>query len=157
MQFVSTRETSSVNVQAATEALCEWRSMLAPAIDTLCRMAGTTEDEFLQIGTEVQGFYRSSVEISGISNRLIEIVSGESGRSLTARLQQMITEMEDYLTNARTRSSDSCSTLQKVQDLLETLSYPLQGFQKMNKTLRMLSISTKIESSNVIDRSTRID
>ncbi len=123
--------------------------MLAPAIDTLRRMAGTTEDEFLQIGTEVQGFYRSSVEISGISSKLIEIVSGEGGRSLTGRLQQMITEMEDYLTSARTRSSESCSTLQNVQDLLETLSYPLQGFQKMNKTLRMLSISTKIESSRL--------
>lgn len=149
MQFVSTQEISSENVQAGTEALCEWRSMLAPAIDTLRRMAGTTEDEFLQIGTEVQGFYRSSVEISAISNKLIEIVSGEGGRSLTGRLQQMITEMEDYLNNARTRSSDSCSTLQKVQDLLESLSYPLQGFQKMNKTLRMLSISTKIESSRL--------
>lgn len=149
MQFVSTRETSAENVQAGTEALCEWRSMLAPAIDTLRRMAGTTEDEFLQIGTEVQGFYRSSVEISGISSKLIEIVSGEGGRSLTGRLQQMITEMEDYLANARTRSSESCSTLQNVQDLLETLSYPLQGFQKMNKTLRMLSISTKIESSRL--------
>jgi methyl-accepting chemotaxis protein len=32
---------------------------------------------------------------------------------------------------------------------LEQLSQPLDGFQKMNKTLRMLSISTKIESSRL--------
>ncbi|MSN25078.1 MAG: methyl-accepting chemotaxis protein [Geobacter sp.] len=123
--------------------------MLAPAMSTLHRMAGTTENEFLQIGSEVQGFYQRSAEIAQISNRLIEIVSGDSCQSLTARLHQMITEMEEYLASARKRSGDSCQTLKQVQDLLENLSAPLGSFQKMNKTLRMLSISTKIESSRL--------
>lgn len=149
MKFFSTQKSPSDNAHAGSEILCEWRSMLAPAIETLRNMAGTTEDEFLQIGSEVQGFYQRSVDISMMSNKLIEIVSGEGGKSLTGRLRQMIAEMEEYLANARIISGDSCSTLQKVQDLLETLSYPLQGFQKLNKTLRMLSISTKIESSRL--------
>ena len=57
--------------------------------------------------------------------------------------------MEAYLTEARTRSSDSCVTLELVQGLLGDLSEPLEGFQKMNKALRMLSISTKIESARL--------
>ena len=135
--------------ESGAEVLCGWRGILVPAIDSLRRMAGTTEDQFLQIGSQMQDFYRRSGDISRMSNELVGIVSGESGQTLTGRLQQMITEMEDYLANARVRSGDSCNTLKQVHDLLDTLSHPLEGFQKMNKTLRMLSISTKIESSRL--------
>lgn len=149
MPLFSSQQPSDSSAQADIATLMEWRATLAPAIDTLRRMAGTTEDEFLQIGSEVQGFYQRSAEISRMSGELVQIVSGDSGRSLTSRLQQMMTDMEEYLANARTRSGDSCKTLEEVKGLLEKLSAPLEGFQKMNKTLRMLSISTKIESSRL--------
>jgi len=149
MSFEINSQLPSTNSQAGSEVLCVWRGVLSPAIETLRRMAGTTEDEFLQIGSEVQGFYQRSADITRMSNQLVEVVSGESAQSLTGRLQQMMADMEAYLTEARTRSGDSCSTLEQVQDLLGKLSEPLEGFQKMNKSLRMLSISTKIESARL--------
>jgi methyl-accepting chemotaxis protein len=112
-------------------------------------MAGTTEDVFLQIGSELQTFYQRSADISAMARQLVATVSGENVFSLTLRLQQMMADMEEYLISARTRSSYSCSTLEQVQLLLGKLSEPMQGFQKMNKTLRMLSISTKIESARL--------
>lgn len=129
--------------------LAEWRSIIATAIETLRRMAGTTEDEFLQIGSMLQSFYQRSADISGTANQLVTVVSGENVASLTFRLQQIMADMEGYLANAQVRSSDSCSTLQQVQVILDKLSEPLEGFQKMNKSLRMLSISTKIESARL--------
>jgi methyl-accepting chemotaxis protein len=129
--------------------LTAWRDLISPAIETLRRMAGTTEDEFLQIGSQLQSFYQRSVDISGAANQLVSVVSGENVVSLTSRLQQMMLDMESYLANARARSSESCNTLEQVQNLLDRLSEPMQSFQKMNKTLRMLSISTKIESSRL--------
>lgn len=129
--------------------LADWRDIIVPAIDTLRRMAGTTEDEFLQIGSRLQSFYQRSADISGMANQLVSVVSGENVFSLTLRLQQIISDMEEYLANARTRSNESCSTLEQVQVLLEKLSAPMEGFQKMNKSLRMLSISTKIESARL--------
>lgn len=126
-----------------------WQDIIAPAIETLRRMAGTTENEFLQIGSQLQSFYQRSADISGMANQLVSVVSGENVVSLTSRLQQMMDDMEEYLVNARTRSNESCNTLEQVQSLLDKLSEPMQGFQKMNKTLRMLSISTKIESSRL--------
>ena len=139
----------SIQTQTVEDTLAVWRDVLTPAIETLRQMAGTTEDEFLQIGSEVQGFYQRSTDVTRMSNQLVEIVSGNGVQSLTGRLQQMMADMEAYLTEARTRSSDSCVTLEKVQELLGQLSEPLAGFHKMNKTLRMLSISTKIESSRL--------
>lgn len=129
--------------------LAGWRNIVVPAVEMLQRMAGTTEDEFLLIGSRLQSFYQRSAEISGIANQLVEIVSGGNVDWLTSRMQQMMTDMAEYLATARTRSSVSCTTLEKVQVLLNNLSEPLEGFQKMNKTLRMLSISTKIESSRL--------
>jgi methyl-accepting chemotaxis protein len=129
--------------------IVEWRNTIAPAIETMRQMAGTTEDEFLQIGSQLQSFYQRSADISGMANQLVSVVSGDNIVSLTVRLQQMITDMDAYLVNARTRSGESCNILEQVQILLDRLSEPLDGFQKMNKTLRMLSISTKIESSRL--------
>lgn len=129
--------------------ISEWLGVIVPSIDTVRRMAGTTEDVFLRIGSELQSFYQRSTEISGMANQLVFTVSGENVVALTMRLQQMMTDMEEYLANARSRSSESCSILGQVQQLLDKLSEPLQGFQKMNKTLRMLSISTKIESARL--------
>ena len=129
--------------------LADWRDIVAPSIDTLRQMAGTTEDEFLQIGSRLQSFYQRSVDISGLARQLVSMVSGENGTFLIVRLQQIMSDMEDYLTNARIRSGESVGILEGVQTLLDELSEPLDRFQKMDKTLRMLSISTKIESARL--------
>ncbi len=134
--------------------LAGWQEIIAPSISTLRDMAGTTEDEFLQIGSQLQGFYLRSEELTSMANRLVETVSGERVESLVDRLRQMIAGMETYLTSARGQSDDSCQTLEQILDLLNHVSQPLEGFQKMYKTLRMLSISTKIESSRLGDQGT---
>ncbi|MHB8056842.1 MAG: methyl-accepting chemotaxis protein [Desulfuromonadaceae bacterium] len=150
MSRVNTRQTQDQDdFSTSGNHLVVWRNVLSPAIDTLRQMAGTTEDEFLQIGSQLQSFYQRSAEISGLANQLVSVVSGEKVVSLTSRLQQMMVDMEEYLANARDRSDGSCATLDRVQALLDELSEPMNVFQKMNKTLRMLSISTKIESSRL--------
>jgi methyl-accepting chemotaxis protein len=129
--------------------LASWSEILAPAIESLRLLAGATEDEFLHIGSQLQSFYQRSVDITCMSGQLMEIVSGERLTMLIEQLQRMMSDMEQYLGDARNRSNDSFKTLDQVQTLLEQLTEPLEGFQKMNKTLRMLSISTKIESSRL--------
>lgn len=149
MSFQASSNIAAQDNSIGTEVFAEWRAVLAPALDILRRMAGTTENEFLQIGSEVQGFYQRSSVITSTSNELVEVVSGEAGQTLTLRMQQMMSDMKAYLDEARVRSNCSCSTLEQVQALLEKLTEPLEGFQKMNKALRMLSISTKIESARL--------
>jgi methyl-accepting chemotaxis protein len=61
----------------------------------------------------------------------------------------MMGDMEAYLTSARGQSLESCATLERILELFDQVSQPLEGFQKMTKTLRMLGISTKIESSRL--------
>ncbi len=132
-----------------TSVLAEWRSLLMPCNDILRSLAGATENEFLSIGSQMQDFYQRSTELAEQANRLATLVSGTQGRELIDRLQQMIRDMEMYLAQTATQSNESCSTLQTVLAHLDTISEPLQGFQKMTKALRMLGISTKIESARM--------
>jgi methyl-accepting chemotaxis protein len=132
-----------------TVAIEEWRATIAPSCDTLRKLAGTTEDEFLQIGSQMQDFYQRSSEITTMANQLVESVSGEQVHSLIDHLRQMMGDMEAYLASARSQGHDSCATLERILELLGQVSEPLEGFQKMTKALRMLGISTKIESSRL--------
>ncbi|MEI6207567.1 MAG: hypothetical protein WCP20_12365 [Desulfuromonadales bacterium] len=149
MTLQTTRQTFSTTTQAGAETLATWLNVLPPAIETLRRMAGTTEDEFLQIGSQLQSFYQRSKDITQMANQLVEIVSGDRLQRLIGRLEQMMADMEAYLSDSRSRSGAGCITLEKVSQLLDELSGPMEGFQKMNKALRMLSISTKIESARL--------
>lgn len=132
-----------------TSIIKEWHATLAPSRETLQRLAGTTEDEFLQIGSRLQDFYHRSSEITRMANQLVDSVSGDQVQALIERLRQMMGDMEAYLASARSQSSISCGTLEQILALLDQVSQPLEGFKKMTKTLHMLGISTKIESSRL--------
>jgi hypothetical protein len=140
---------SEESVQTGEDTFSAWQNVISSSLASLRLVASTTEDEFLQIGSQMQTFYQRSVDISQLANQLVDVVSGDRLQLLIGRLQQMMKNMESYLADSRSRSSNGCTTLERVQELLEAVTHPLQGFQKMNKTLRMLSISTKIESSRL--------
>jgi len=129
--------------------IAAWQPIILSALETLRKLAGTTENEFLQIGEQMQGVYLRSAEISQMANHLVEVASGERMRSLLERLRQMMRDMEAYLSSARTRSNESSSTLDGVQKLLAQVAKPLEGFMKMNMTLHMLGVSIKIESARL--------
>lgn len=154
MFFDSTKPSSSCDSDAVLPIVAGWKKSILPSIDTLYVLAGTTEDEFLQIGSQLQQFYARSAEISDMANQLVETVSGELAQTVIRRLRQIITEMEQYLAGVRAQSNESCTTLEQILVLLNRVSQPLEGFNKMYKTLRMLSISTKIESARIGEKGT---
>lgn len=134
---------------AEASVIAEWHAIIAPSRATLQKLAGTTEDEFLQVGAQMQDFYQRSFEITSMANQLVDSVTGEEVQLLIERLRQMMGDMEAYLASARNQSIESCTTLEHILVLLDQVSHPLEGFQKMTKALRMLGISTKIESSRM--------
>ncbi|GFE61504.1 methyl-accepting chemotaxis protein [Geobacter sp. AOG2] len=130
-------------------AITGWCADMLPSIDALRKLAGTTEDEFLRIGARMQDFYQRSQEITSMANQLIDAVSGPQTRMVIERLRQIMGDMEAYLSSTRSQSRENCDMLERILELLSRLSEPLEGFQKMYKILRMLSTSTKIESSRL--------
>lgn len=136
-----------------TPQLCnqlqQWNACLAPVMETLRRLAGSTEDQFLELGGRLQDFAIRSSSISAVSNELVELVAGSESNQLTERLRTLFTEMHEYLERIKSMGTQSCDTLEKIMVQLDNVVQPLEGFQKMDKALRMLSISTKIESARL--------
>ncbi len=133
----------------SNDPLGAWQPIILSTLVTLRKLAGTTENEFLQIGEQMQGVYLRSAEISQMANHLVEVASGERMQSLLERLRQMMSDMDAYLSSARVRGNESCATLDGVQNLLARVATPLEGFMKMNMTLHMLGVSIKIESARL--------
>ena len=129
----------------------QWSSCLTPTIQILQRLAGSTEDQFLELGGKLQDFAIRSSKISSVSNELVELVAGSESSQLTERLRHLFSDMNNYLEQVNTQGTQSCSTLEQIMVQLDKVIQPLEGFQKMDKALRMLSISTKIESARLGD------
>jgi len=147
--FLFENSSSTVGTPARHESFGVWQSILVSSLATLHQLSGASENEFLQIGEQMQGIYQRSAEISKQANHLVELASGSRMQSLIERLRQMIGDIEAYLSSARLRNSESSSTLSGVQNLLRQVAKPLEGFQGMNMTLHMLGVSIKIESARL--------
>ena len=136
-----------------TSSLCDqlqrWHDQLSPTMDILQRLAGTTEHQFLQLGERLQDFALRSSRISSTAGELVQLVAGDESSQLTGRLRNLFDDMETYLNRVRTQGSESCHSLEQIMTQLDQVVQPLEGFQKMDKSLRMLSISTKIESARL--------
>jgi methyl-accepting chemotaxis protein len=132
---------------ARHDFLGAWQAMIGSSLATLRQQAGATENEFLQIGEQMEGVHQRSGEISRLANHLVDVASGQRMQTLLERLRQMMRDMEDYLAKARKRAVETFSTLHRVQELLAQISKPLEGFQKMDMTLHILGVSIKIESA----------
>ncbi len=131
------------------DQLQRWHSLLTPIMELLQRLAGTTEHQFLQLGERLQDFSLRSCRISASAGELVQLVAGDESSQLTTRLRTLFTDIDTYLNRIRTQSNSSCHTLEQVMSQLDQVVQPLEGFQKMDKALRMLSISTKIESARL--------
>lgn len=127
----------------------KWNTSLTPTVDILRRLAGNTEDQFLELGGKLQDFAFRSASISSVSSDLVELVAGSESSQLTMRLRHLFDEMNEYLERVNSQGNQSCSTLEQIMVQLDNVVRPLEGFQKMDKALRMLSISTKIESARL--------
>ena len=127
----------------------EWLERLEPTINILQQLAGNTEEQFLELGSKLQDFSSRSSQISALSNELVDLLAGADNDQLTSRLRTLFARMNDYLKQIHRQGNESCDTLERIMGQLDQVVQPLEGFQKMDKALRMLSISTKIESARL--------
>ncbi len=80
---------------------------------------------------------------------MVELVSGSDNSSTAERLAELLSKTGNYLDRIKNQGSRHFSTLEQILKQLDMVVEPLQSFQKMDKALKMLSISTKIESSRL--------
>jgi len=146
-ELIPSCDLSRSNTRSVPANLDSWPAKFASILSTLQHLASTTEHDFLQIGSQMQGIYQRTNELSETANQLVEAASGEHIRSLMGRLRQILQEMEAYLVTAQKQNFNSATNLELVGNLLKQVAEPLEGFKKMSKQLYILEVSVKIEST----------
>jgi len=126
-----------------------WLGTLSGMTAELKLVSGTTEDEFLAIGGRLQDFYQRGSGISSLAQAMVGEVAGEQVSDAMSGLEEMLDGMGRYVNTAQTEIEQSSQTLRETLGLLVQVAGPLSGFKKINKVLRMLGISTKIESARL--------
>ena len=126
-----------------------WSQVLDEQASQLAVVSGTTEHEFLDIGGRLQDFYQRGLGISGLASEMVGEVAGDHVTNTMDGLGEMLDNMGHYVDRAQNEIDVSARTLREILKLLADVSDPLSGFKKVNKVLRMLGISTKIESARL--------
>lgn len=124
-----------------------WRSVLASSLTSLRQLAGATEHDFLQMGSQMQAVYQQAITLSQTAQQLVATAAGEQIHALMERLRQILLEMQTYLERAQVRNLESCDEISSVGSLLHQVATPIEGFRKMGKQLYIFEVLIKIEST----------
>ena len=126
-----------------------WVATLEQAAARLNDLSGSTESEFLFIGSQLNDFYSRATSILHMSDEAVGLVAGEDVLEAFKGLQDIMRIMNDHFGHAEDEAGGSITSFSKILGQLDNVSQPLTGFKKINKSLSMLGISTKIESARL--------
>lgn len=124
-----------------------WSPLLSSSLGTLRQLAGSTEQDFLRIGSQMQEAYMHTAALSQTARQLVEIAGGSRIGELMVQLRQMLSEMAAYLDQAQQRSVDNCNQIARVGTVLKQVGQPVEDFRRMAKQLYIFEVLIRIEST----------
>ena len=138
---------SASSVAAADWSQFDWRENLHVPARRLVELQALTENGFLQIGKSLHDFHRRAGEVSTSGARIVDELLGDAAEERVSRLQLLVERMSIFLNGIEQMSRQNEESLRAICLELKQLSGPLQSFQKITKTLHVVGITTRIESS----------
>lgn len=121
----------------------EWLNALQGLGHELETLGRSTEAEFLALGEKLEGFHRSAGEISRISTSVTALMSGEEIVTAINGFREVVARIEQLQSESR----QNAKTLKDVLQTLACLDHQLRSFRETVWTLRVLCVSTRIESA----------
>jgi methyl-accepting chemotaxis protein len=135
---------------------CEtWRQRLARVSSQLRDISSSSEGEFLTIGEHLQDFQERAGEITTIISGLVRQLGGEKGMVALRGLADMLDTLQTYLDN--TKNLCGQQSLTEILTRLQQVNAPLNSFGQMDKSLKMFSTYTRIESARLGDKAASFD
>nr|WP_320009688.1 methyl-accepting chemotaxis protein [uncultured Desulfobulbus sp.] len=128
-----------------------WPPLLTASLDILRTLSGSTEQDFLNIGRQMQEAYMHTSELSQTARDLVEIAGGGRVGELMEQLRQMLMEMANYLEQAQERSLHNSNQIGEVGTVLRQVSPPVEDFRRMAKQLYIFEVLIRIESTYLQD------
>jgi len=108
----------------------------------------STEGEFLDIGEKLHNYHQLSEEISRISASVAQLMTGEDMDAVIDGFRNVISRVRGLESESRRGATALKELLATLSDLLDNLTC----FHKTIRSLRILRVSTKIESTRLNGR-----
>ena len=126
-----------------------WRPTLESTLLTLRQLSGSTEKDFLHLGTKMQNAYAHATELSQIARQLVEVASGDHISALMEQLRNILSEMTLSLEHANNRTLNNYNQINQIGTILSQLSQPVEDFRRMAKQLYIFEVLIRIESTYI--------
>ena len=108
----------------------------------------STEDDFLRMGEMLQGFYERSNGMAGVSASVARLMTGEQIGAVGDGFRRLIERIEALEADSRR----SAAMLRNLLEVRAQLCSRLAGFYHTIRSLRVLGVSTRIESARLGER-----
>ncbi len=113
------------------------------------RLIPGTEEQFLFIGSRLNEVYVEVEKISRQASSLVSMLDSSAMKDTIGRFHEILERMDRHIGGSDTRFAAGMSALNDVLSAVSHVGNPLANFRKIVKTLKILSISTKIESAQL--------
>jgi len=121
------------------------------AVAELCSRIGdlgsTMEENFLSIGAKVQEYSDSASRITSMTMAASEIMSGDEISGAIEGLEGMVNQLEEIFHRADSVSNKNLETLRSIGWSVRSVEKDLTGLGETSRDLKMLALSTKIQST----------
>jgi methyl-accepting chemotaxis protein len=119
------------------------------AIDRLRQLTESTEGDFLRLGEQVQEFFIAAQSMTDQGTQVVELVSGQAVQEATRHLESLVDDTKQRFKKSQAGFEQSLKILAAVRKEADLACRPLAGFQQMVMGLRVLGISTRMESARL--------
>ncbi|OPY75075.1 MAG: Methyl-accepting chemotaxis protein McpB [Syntrophorhabdus sp. PtaU1.Bin050] len=126
-----------------------WADELSVISKNLGFLTTSTEDEFLVVGDNLGGIYHQASEISAELSTMVNLMSGSDISDSIGGLRNILDHMGSFMDHGGDKSKVGSETIKDLHMMIQDLMNPVSHFKKIVKILRILSISTKIESAQL--------
>jgi methyl-accepting chemotaxis protein len=116
----------------------------------LVALNGSTEDDFLNVGRDLRDVATRTGEISTTARSIADLVGGRALEGYIEALQKLFEQMNTYLDLSGKKLNHNSETLLTILTTSDNIALRLAGFNRIVKHLRILGISTRIESARLV-------
>jgi methyl-accepting chemotaxis protein len=114
-------------------------------------ITGNFEKDFLAIGSKIQRFLNISKNLSADSSHIASVITESFLKKGITELNLLLKQFSEFLSKSVEDIKDEIIKLSEILEKIDSIVDNLENFYKIVKQMRMLCISTKIESSRLGD------
>ncbi len=127
----------------------DWSRRLREVTAGLSDLGRRTEGEFLSVGASLREVHARAEVVSGMASSAAALISGAEIVSAIEGLRGMVERMNVFLSRSGSEAERNEEALRRVGRILGEVRGPLTEFKKVVRSLRVLGVSTKIESARL--------